>query len=203
VAASLRALELLYNNATPDWFVLLRAADYPTVPAEKVLAELVPTEADALLDYREVPSASDPRHSLAYGLSISRWSASLGHSRFDPPFPEPENPALKHFVLPNSLELAWRRCMASNVWRPISEAGQGLGDIPCTCHSTVGGYRSRLTLIASLATNGSPAIIKSLKILLNPSDKHLELRRHLRARNDVSDECYYQRILGNASGLRV
>lgn len=39
VAAS-RALRLLYQNAAPDWFILLSGADYPTAPAEKVVKEL-------------------------------------------------------------------------------------------------------------------------------------------------------------------
>src|SRR5438045_3613582 len=40
VEAGLRALEMLYRDAAPDWFVLLSGADYPTMPAERVLADL-------------------------------------------------------------------------------------------------------------------------------------------------------------------
>src|SRR6185437_7916742 len=60
VAASLAALELLYRNATPDWFFLLSGTDYPTMRSETVIQELASNEADALLDYREVRIA--PAH---------------------------------------------------------------------------------------------------------------------------------------------
>lgn len=203
VAAALRALELLYRNATPDWFVLLSAADYPTMPAPKVLEELASCGVDALLDYREVPKLSDPRHSVSFKLSISRYSASLTSSRFNPSFPVPENPALKHFVLDRNLELAWRRYLAFNVWCPIIRSGPRIGRY--TLYLPLDGWRLPFTpdfkcLYGDQWFTGSH---RAAEILLNPTERHMKLRRHLRSRNDVSDECYYQTVLGNTPSLKI
>ena len=73
VGAALRALELLYQNAEPDWFVLLSAADYPTMPAGRVLERLSSSGMDAFLDYREVPSLS-----VDYKLSFSVYFINFG-----------------------------------------------------------------------------------------------------------------------------
>jgi len=203
VVAALRALELLYRNATPDWFVLLSAADYPTMPAQKVLEDLGTSGVDALLDYREVPKLSDPRHKITYRLSISRYSASLVSSRFDPPYPTPENPVLKHLILPQNLELAWRRYIAFNVWCPIIRSGPRIGRY--TMYLPFDGWRLPFTpdFKCFYGDQWFAGNHKVAEILLNPTDKHMQLRRHLRSRNDVSDECYYQTVLGNAVGLRI
>ena len=44
---------------------------------------------------------------------------------------------------------------------------------------------------------------KAAEILLNPTDKQMQFRRHLLRRNDLSDECYYQTILVNTPGLKI
>jgi Core-2/I-Branching enzyme len=59
VMATLRALKLLYDHATPEWFVLLSASDYPVMSADKVLEDLSSSTFDTLLDYREVPEDGD------------------------------------------------------------------------------------------------------------------------------------------------
>ena len=128
VVAALRAIELLYQNATPDWFVLLSAADYPTMPAEKVLEELTSNGMDALLDYREVPKLSDSRHKFTSGFrSHSQLASILGPCNSSLSYPTPENPALNHFVLSNNLELAWRRYMGFYVWLPVIRSGPRIG----------------------------------------------------------------------------
>jgi hypothetical protein len=43
---------------------------------------------------------------------------------------------------------------------------------------------------------------KVAEILFNPTDQHMQLRRHLRLRHNV-DECYYQTVLGNTLGLKI
>ena len=203
VAAALQALKLLYQNATPEWFVLLSAADYPTMPAQKVLEELASSGVDALLDYREVPKISDPRHKLTFNLSVSKYFGSLTSSHFDPPFPVPENPALKQFALDKNVELAWRRNLAFHVWFPVIRSGPRIGR--WTLYLPFDGWRLPFTpdfkcLYGDQWFTGSH---RAAEILLNPTDKHMEFRRHLRSRNDVSDECYYQTILGNAPGLKI
>ena len=90
VLATLRALELLYRNAEPDWFFLLSAVDYPTMRADKVFEELASSGMDAFLDYREVPSLSNTN--IDYGLSLSRDSVSFGRLRFYRSYPVPEIP---------------------------------------------------------------------------------------------------------------
>ena len=203
VMAALRALELLYQNATPDWFFLLSAADYPTMPAEKVVQELTSSGVDALLDYREVPNLSDPRHTIALKFSASWYSVSLFSSRFEPSYPTPENSALNHFVLSKNLELAWRRYMAATVWFPVIRSGPRLGRY--TMYLPFDDRRAPFTrdfkcLFGDQWFAGNH---KAAEVLLNPTAKHLELRRHLRRRNDVSDECYYQTTLGNTPSLKI
>jgi hypothetical protein len=203
VDAALRALKLLYQKTTPDWFFLLSAADYPTMPARIVRNELASTGADALLDCREVPTLSDPRHKITYRLSISKYHVSLTSARFDPPLSAPDNPSLKHFVLPRNVELAWRRYIAFKVWCPIIRSGPRIGRF--TMYLPFEGWRLPFTpdfkcLYGDQWFAGNR---RAAEILLNPTDKHMQLRRHLRSRNDVSDECYYQTILGNARGLKI
>ena len=199
VIAALRAIELLYQNATPDWFFLLSGADYPTMPAKKVLEELTSSGMDALLDYREVPKLS--RHKITSRLSITAYGAWFWDLRFDP-YPTPENPALNNFALPANLELAWRRYLAFNVWFPVIRSGPRIGrytlDLPFE------DWRSPFApdfkcLYGDQWFAGNHEVAG---ILLNPSSKHLQLRRHLRLRS-VADECYYQTILGNTVGLEI
>lgn len=203
VVAALRALELLYRSATPDWFVLLSAADYPTMPAARVLEDLTSCGVDALLDYREVPKLSDARHKIVYRLSISKYSVSLVSSSFDPPYPIPENPALRHLVLPRNLDLAWRRYIALKVWCPVIRSGPRIGRY--TLYLPFDDWRAPFThdFRCFYGDQWFTANHKVAQILLNPTEIHLRLRRHLRSRNDISDECYYQTILGNEVGLRV
>ena len=85
MSAALRALDLLYESAAPDWFFLLSGVDYPIMPAVKVLSELSSAGVDVLIDYREVPDIRDKR-----------------------PLPPSENSALKHFSSIFRAELAYR-----------------------------------------------------------------------------------------------
>lgn len=202
VVAALRTLELLYQNATPDWFVLLSAADYPTMPADKVLETLASSQVDALLDYREVPSLSDSNHNLTFGLSISRNSINFGTLQLGRSYSAPENSALKHFVLSNNLELAWRRYMGFYVWVPIIRSGPRIGRY--MLNLPFEDWRSPFEpdfkcLYGDQWFTGNR---KVAEILLRPTEKHMRLRRHLRFRY-VADECYYQTVLGNALDLKI
>ena len=201
MTAALRALELLYQNATPDWFVLLSAADYPTMPADKVLEELTSSGMDALLDYREVPNLSEFDRD-AFRLQISGYSVYVGVLRIDQPYPTPENPALEHFVLSSNLALAWRRYIGCNIWFPVIRSGPRLGRY--TFFLPFEDWRSPFTSYFKcfygdhwFAGNGKVA-----EILLHPVDEHWQLRRHLRFRPNV-DECYYQTVLANTRGLKI
>jgi len=179
VAAALRALKLLYRDVAPDWFVLMSGADYPTMRSEKVLEELASGGVDALLDFREitdVPSNSD--------------------------FPSAENPALRYYDSPEHLALAWQRYVGSNVWFPIIRSGPRIGRhtiyLPFPAWRLPFGPRFKAFCGDQWFTGNQ----KVAEILLNPTDKHMQLRRHLRLRT-VPDECYYHTILGNTPHLRI
>ena len=200
VAAALRALELLYQNVTPDWFFLLSAADYPTMPAEKVREELVSSGMDALLDYREVPRLSDFSH--AHRLRISKYFVDVGVMRSDLRLPTPDNPSLKHFVLSSNLALAWRRYIGFYVWLPVVRRGPRLGRY--MANLPFEDWRSPFApdfkcLYGDQWFAGNR---KVAEILLKPTDRHMRLRHHLRFRY-VADECYYQTVLGNTPGLKI
>ena len=200
VAAALRALELLYEYAAPKWFVLLSAADYPTMRADMVLADLASSGMDALLVYREVPNLSD--FSYARRLRISRYSLDVGHLRFDQPLPMPENPALGHFVLSSNLAIAWQRYIGLHVWLPIIRRGPRIGRY--MVNLPFENWRAPFApdfkcLYGDQWFTGNR---KVAEILLKPTDQHMRLRRHLRFRY-VADECYYQTVLGNTPGLRI
>ena len=110
VAAALRALELLYQKGRARLVFPAECRRLSYDAGRKGRSRSWHASGmDALLDYREVPNFSDPRHEIRYRLSIEKYSASLVSSRFDPAFPVPENPTLKHFIISKNLELAWRR----------------------------------------------------------------------------------------------
>jgi Core-2/I-Branching enzyme len=200
VVAALRALELLYQSAAPDWFYLLSAADYPTTPAKKVLEELASSGVDALLDYREVPSLSE--FSRDHRLRISRYSVDVGVLRYDTAFPMPENPALKHFVLSSNLALAWQRYIGFHVWLPVIRRGPRVGrymvNLPFEDWRAPFGPDFKC-LYGDHWFAGNR---KVAEILLNPVDQHMQLRHHLRFRSNV-DECYFQTVLGNTPSLKI
>jgi hypothetical protein len=202
VTAASRALKLLYQNATPDWFVLLSAADYPTMPAEKVLEELTSSGMDALLDCREVPNLSEFSGKNVFRLQISGYSVDVGVLRIDQPYPTPENPALKHFALSSNLALAWRRYIGCNVWFPIIRSGPRIGRY--TLSLPFEDWRSPFTPFFKCfyGDHWFAGNHRVAETLLNPTDEHMRLRRHLRFRPNV-DECYYQTVLGNTPGLEI
>ena len=200
VAAALRALELLYQNAEPDWFVLLSAADYPTMPAGRVLERLSSSGMDAFLDYREVPSLSDSN--IDYKLSFSVNFINFGTLRVDRPYPAPENPALRHFVLPNNLDLAWRRYIGFHVWLPIIRSGPRVGRYMLNLPFEDWRAPFAPDFKCLYGDHWFTGNRKVAKILLHPTAKHIQLRRHLRFRHNP-DECYYQTVLGNTAGLKI
>jgi Core-2/I-Branching enzyme len=180
VTAALRALELLYQKSTPDWFVLLSGSDYPTMRADDVLADLSSCGGDALLDLREVPS-SPPN--LPYEL--------------------PENPTLQHFVSTENLALAWRRYVGFNAWFPIIRAGPRVGR-----HTMYFPFEMKrwspfdAWFKCFYGDHWFSGNSKVAQILLTPTQKHLHLRRHLRWRV-VPEECYYHSVLGNSPHVKI
>jgi hypothetical protein len=180
VVAALRALELLYQKSSPDWFVLLSGSDYPTMRADNVLADLASCGGDALLDLRGVPSGPP---NLPYEL--------------------PENPTLQHFVSTENLALAWRRYVGFNAWFPIIRAGPRVGR-----HTMYFPFEMKrwspfdAWFKCFYGDHWFSGNSKVAHILLTPTQKHLHLRRHLRWRV-VPEECYYHSVLGNSPHVKI
>jgi hypothetical protein len=180
VTAALRTLELLYQKSTPDWFVLLSGSDYPTMPADQVIADLASCGGDALLDLREVPNTPP-----------------------DMSYPPPENPTLQHFGSAENLALAWRRYVGFNAWVPIIRAGPRIGR-----HTMYFPFEMKrwspfdTSFKCFYGDHWFSGNSKVAQILLKPTEKHLQLRHHLR-RRVVPEECYYHSVLGNVPDLNI
>ena len=202
VVAVLQALDLLYRKAAPDWFVLLSGADYPTMLPEKVLRDLASSGTDALLDYREVPTLYDGSLKITAGIHISKYSVDVGTLQVALSYPRPDNPALKHYVLSKNLTKAWRWYRGLNVLIPIIRRGPRLGRY--TFYLPFEDWRSPFTanFKCYYGDQWFTGNHKVAEILLNPNEKHMQLRHHFRFRY-VADECYYQTVLGNTAGLKI
>lgn len=173
LTASLRGLELLYANAQPKWFFLLSGADYPVMPADMVLRELSKNEVDALLDYREVGSLEPP-----------------------------DNPALWQFCRAENAELARRRYVAWRLCLPVVRRGPRIGAkcLYLPIRSWGAPFNSQFKCFFGdfwFAGNSKVA-----SVLLNPSKRHVQLRRHLRLRQ-CPEECYYHSVLANTPSLKI
>ena len=91
IFASIKSIEIMYRDFSPDWFVVLSGADYPALPADKVLEDFSSGGMDAYLDFREVPDHPP---------------TSIG--------PLSRNPMLRHFDAPSNLALALETLHRSN-----------------------------------------------------------------------------------------
>ena len=195
-------LKLLYRSGEPDWFVLISAADYPTMSAARVLDELTSNKADALLDYRAVPTLTNGSLRISAGLQISRYSVDIGKLKVNSLYIAPENPSLKHFVLSTNLGLAWRRYIGLNFLIPVIRKGPRIGRY--TLHLPFEDPRSPFTpdFECFYGDHWFTGNHKVADTLLRPTDKHVRLRRHLSFRHNV-DECYYQTVLANSRDLNI
>ena len=203
VIAVLRALELLYQTATPDWFALLSGADYPTMPAASVLEDLEASGVDALLDHRELPTRSDGKLKVSSGIRFLEDSVELGSLHLMRADPAPDNPALKHFAMPANAALAWRRYMGLRLSLPIVRNGPRIGRY--IVQLPIEDWRSPFApdFKCYYGDHWFTGNHKIADILLNPLNKHLRLRRYLRFRHTVAEECYYQTVLANTAGLKI
>jgi hypothetical protein len=180
VEAALDALQLLYADGGPDWFVLLGLSDYPIMPAAAVLNDLARSEFDALLDYR----------------LVGQPDAEVVHAA---------NPAIRQFDNEASKREAARWYLAAQMWLPVPKPKNG------------GGWRvGRRTWLLPVNYPFSPfneafrcyrgshwftGSSRTADVLINPTKRHLALRRHF-ARRSVPEESYYQSVLVNA-GLKI
>lgn len=174
VHAALVAISLLYEKAQADWFVLLSASDYPIMSGVQVKKVLTESECDAFLDARAIEPNSKP------------FCTTKGS----------QNPKLDHFNSAANLQIKRRFYMSREFWFPIVrlkprirlgrftfrpdwEAKHPYSDFPC--------YFGDLWFCGNT---------KVAKIILEPTARHLALRRHLHRRT-VADETYFQTVLMN------
>jgi len=105
ITAFLAALKLLQTpEPTPDWFVLLSGADYPTLSADKVVAELSSSGVDAFSTFEEIPLLSrakvPPNLQLPWDyyirfrawIPILRKGARVGRYTISPPIKQWASP---------------------------------------------------------------------------------------------------------------
>lgn len=180
VAAGLSALRLLYERATPDWFVLLSAADYPVMPAGKVLQELGSSPFDAYVD--------------AQPIGDGRARADLHCER---------NLQLKHFDTPANRLLKWHFYLGAELWFPIIRRKPRLRLGRYTLRLPFEGshpYKNGFTCF--YGDHWFTANAKAAGILLSPTSEHLRLQQHLRMRSQA-DESYYQTVLCSAPNLSL
>ena len=178
VQAELAALRLLFDKS-PDWFVLLSASDYPIMAGSKVRRVLAEAVCDAFLDARSVGAAKP---------ACSTKGA--------------QNPKLDHF---NSVENgSIKRLFYTSVeiWIPIIRFKPKL---------RLGRWTYRPGWKVRNIYDDWPFFfgdhwfcgnVKTAKLLLLPTAKHLALRRHLRARTHA-DETYFHTVIMNEPSLRV
>lgn len=173
VIAALRALELLYAIGNPKWFFLLSGADYPVMPADHVLRDLLNSGVDALLDYREVGSLEPPG-----------------------------NPSLAYYVTPANAPVVHGWYRGLHLWHPVIRKGPRIGrkNYYLRMQDRRSPFDSQFRCFYGDHWFGGNRRVAN--ILLNPTEKHLQLRRHLR-RRPVPEECYYQTVLANARDLKI
>ncbi|MDE2403597.1 MAG: hypothetical protein KGM17_02640 [Sphingomonadales bacterium] len=184
VRATLAALEILYDRADPDWFVLLSAADYPVARAEEVHAALAASGADALLDYRPI------------GADAAAAARLFG----------PINPALTHFETSPNREMLRGRYTGAQLWLPMlrhdGPGGARLGRHTITLPFESPGHPFSEDYRCHYGDHWFSGSRKAAQALLVPNDRDLRLRRYLRWRASA-DECYYQSVLCNRPDLTL
>lgn len=179
VDGMLAALRLLYDKADPDWFALLSAADYPIASAERVRADFAASDADALIDYREVGE--------------DRLTAARRHG--------PANPSLGHFEEPWNRPLLFNRYVNAQLWFPVVRGSQlGRYTVHLPFESPLSPFGADYRCYAG--DHWFAGSRKAAAALLAPSPRDLRLQNHLRRRASA-DECYYQTVLCNRPDLKL
>ena len=189
VEGSLRGLRLLYDNADSEWFTLLSSADYPVRPAREVLDELNECDSDALLDFRPVEAEGSPDAAVRC------------------------SPYHAHHGSPGNISLAKHRYLRAIVKIPIIRFKAPQYSTSTFSRPRVG----RQTHVLPFRSPFDPfdeqfrcyvgsqwftAKREVAHLLLSPTPRHLNLRRHLRPRV-VPDECYFQSVICNEPSLKV
>lgn len=180
VDAFLRALAQLYAEGAPEWFALLSGADYPTRPAAAVLAELRGSGCDAFVDVHQIDPA--PAAATLTGAI---------------------NPLLHHLDGAQTRRTKWGFYRARQAWVPILRRdprwrlGRWTVRLPW---AQWGMFTPDFTLW--WGEHWFTGNRRTADVLLQPTSRHLDLRRYLRRRPSV-DEAYYQTVLCNTPDLVI
>lgn len=185
VRAMLAALDLLYEHADPDWFILLSGADYPIHDAAAVRADLLAGEADAFIDYRQIGD-----------------TAASALERFGP-----RNPELGQFESDGNRHLKWSHYEGAELWLPIVRFPDGGRRLRPGRYTWQLPFATPLTPFSSAfpcfyGDHWITANRRVATLLLNPTAPHRRVQKHLRMRA-IPEECYYQTVLCNEPGLRL
>ncbi|MFN3620742.1 beta-1,6-N-acetylglucosaminyltransferase [Sphingorhabdus sp.] len=184
VQGALSALKTLYEFSSPDWFVLLSAADFPIRPADEVLSDLQNSGADAFIDFRSIYDGNATRVSKA---------ANVGET----------NPHLYHYDSAANRLMKKRHYTGAEIWLPrVRRDNGGLRLGRHTVHLPIGLPWSPFSrsLECFYGDQWFTANRRVATILLQPTPDHLRLQRHLASRF-APDECYYQSVLCNDPSL--
>lgn len=187
VEASLQALDRLYQDADPDVFFLISAADYPAARPEKVYQDLEQWDADAWIDALDLHGALEGRvpagephlaHHRSPGnirLAEARYLKALLKLpviRFRPPAFSSTRERYPR------LGRATRALPFSSPWSPFDRSFR--------CYVGSQWFTARRSVAAKL---------------LHPGGRERQLQRYLQARV-VPDECYFQSVICNDPTIR-
>ena len=189
VEAALLGLRELYADDGPDWFTLLSSADYPVMRADDVYRELNISGVDAMIDYRPVNAKRE------------EIEAAGNHPAHD-----------QHGTI-GSIYLAKNRYLKAIVKIPLIRFGAPQSSSTVSSGMRLGSqtvslpFRSPLSPFSAkfrcyVGSQWLTANAKTARLLLSPIPTHRKLRRYLRTRV-VPDECYFQSIIVNETGLKV
>lgn len=180
VQSFLAALDLLYRDAGPDWFFLLSGSDYPAARAEQVIDQLRRAPCDAFLDVHQLDCAP-PRAEV-----IGAW-----------------NPALEHLESKVQYAIKERFYKRAQLWAPVIRTRPRLRIGRFTVTLPFDGphpYDAGLGLF--WGDHWFTANRRAARVLLSPTDRHLEVQRFLKWR-PLPEESYYQTVLCGTPGLTI
>lgn len=191
IEATLAGLKLLYDEASPDVFYVISAADYPTASAETVIADLARSNADVHID-------AFPLRTALNGDAPTR-EALVGDLH------------LAHHRAPHNLSLERDRYLNAQLRIPIIRLRPPAHSTTTNRYPRLGGVTIALPITAPASPFnrsyqcyvGSQWFTGNKRVaykLLHPAARDSKLQRYYRSRI-VPDESYFQTVLCNDKSL--
>jgi hypothetical protein len=181
VDAGLAGLELLYRDSSPDWFFLLSAQDFPVMNGSRVQEAIEACGRDAFIDLRPLNPQADAAAEIA----------------------GPENPCQQFFSQDWNRSMKRRFYLSPEFWLPVVKfrPKPRLGKVTLR-PNWQGSHPYGDDFECFYGDVWFGANRRAAEVLLHPTDKHLQLRRHFRNRT-FSDETYWHTVLANTPGLKL